>query len=115
MYWLGMKSVVTERSHALYGSPGFSVKYGVPEAAVAPLIGGSNTRYRPGLLILPPPRVSAYLSRSNQTRLYAMNPRKLCFGPDLPSPKQLTPPPVSQPMSPVKVAAALLMNEAGRS
>ena len=31
-------------SHALNGSPGFSVKQGVPEAAVAPLMGASKTR-----------------------------------------------------------------------
>jgi hypothetical protein len=34
---------VSDASHALNGSPGFSVKYGVPDAAVAPLIGGNNT------------------------------------------------------------------------
>src|SRR5207253_8418641 len=57
MYWLGIQSKVPDTSQALYGSPGFSVKYGVPEAAVAPLIGGNNTKYRPGLLICPPPIV----------------------------------------------------------
>src|SRR6266403_1854659 len=69
MYWLGIQSKVPDTSQALYGSPGFSVKYGVPEVAVAPLIGGSKTRYRPGLLICPPPIVRPYLSRSNQRRL----------------------------------------------
>ena len=44
MYWLGIQSKVPDTSQALYGSPGFAVKYGVPEAAVAPLIGGINTR-----------------------------------------------------------------------
>src|SRR5438270_13380613 len=42
--WLGMTSKVTDASHALYESPAFSVKYGVPAIAVAPLIGGSSTR-----------------------------------------------------------------------
>src|SRR6185437_1593542 len=57
MYWLGIQSKVPDASQALYGSPGFSVKYGVPEVAVAPLMGGSSTRYRPGLLIFPRPRL----------------------------------------------------------
>src|ERR1700747_745124 len=58
IYWLGIQSKVPDTSQALYGSPGFSVKYGVPEAAVAPLMGGRKTKYRPGLLICPPPMVS---------------------------------------------------------
>src|SRR5579871_542096 len=44
MYWLGIQSKVADASQALNGSPGFSVKYGVPDAAVAPLIGGRSTR-----------------------------------------------------------------------
>ncbi len=43
-YAPGIQSVVTWRSQALYGSPGAYVKYGVPEYAVAPLIGGMSTR-----------------------------------------------------------------------
>src|SRR3981189_3820360 len=37
IYWLGIQSNVPDTSQALYGSPGFSVKKGVPEAGVAPL------------------------------------------------------------------------------
>src|SRR5258708_761963 len=40
-----------------------------------------------------------------------MKQRKLCFGPVLPLPKQLTPPPLSQPASPVRDAAAMLIND----
>ena len=40
--------------------------------AVAPLIGGIRTRYRPGLLIPPTPSVSPKRSLLNQKRLYAM-------------------------------------------
>ena len=68
MYWLGIQSNVPEASHALNGSPGFAVKYGVPLAAVAPLMGGIRTRYRPGLLIFPPPNVNPYLSFANHMR-----------------------------------------------
>src|SRR3569833_3735951 len=57
--WLGMKSNVSCVSHATNGSPGFSVKYGVPDAAVAPLIAGSRSRKRPGLSLAPPPSVTA--------------------------------------------------------
>jgi len=42
-----------------------------------------------------------------------MKPRKLCFGPVLPLPKQLTPPPLSQPASPVRDVAAMLINDFG--
>jgi len=48
-------------------------------------------------------------SRSNRRQLQTMKPRKLCLGPVLPLPKQLTPPPDSQPASMVRVAAPLLM------
>src|SRR5579864_7387541 len=44
MYCLGIQSKVREASHALYGSPGFCVKYGEPVMASAPLIGGSRVR-----------------------------------------------------------------------
>src|SRR5689334_1361125 len=40
MYWFGIQSKVAEASQALKGSPGFCVKYGEPESASAPLIGG---------------------------------------------------------------------------
>src|SRR5207249_10467596 len=69
MYWLGIQSKVPDASQALYGSPGFSVKYGVPEAVVAPLIGGNSTRWRPGLLILPPPMVRPNKSLWNHSLL----------------------------------------------
>src|SRR5581483_5369577 len=68
MYCRGIQSNVKLVSHALNGSPGFAVKYGEPEIASAPLIGGSSVRYRPGLSIAPPPTVIAYRSRSNHTR-----------------------------------------------
>src|SRR5579859_224122 len=44
MYCLGIQSNVSEPSQALYGSPGFCVKYGEPVMASAPLIGGSRVR-----------------------------------------------------------------------
>src|ERR1700674_412552 len=44
MYCLGIQSKVSEASHALYGSPGFCVKYGEPVIASAPLIGGSSVK-----------------------------------------------------------------------
>src|SRR5262245_49234941 len=110
-----MKSKVTCVSHALKGSPGAAVKYGVPENAVAPLMGGSRTRYRPGLLIAPPPTVSARRSLLNQSRLYAMKPRKVCDGASALSPPQLTPPPYSQPASKVNVMAPLEIFEPGLS
>src|SRR3954468_21876941 len=102
-------------SQALYESPGFSVKWGVPEAAVAPLMGGSRTRYRPGLVMAPPPTVSAKRSLANRNRLYAMKPRKYWAGEPADPPVQLTPPPYSQPASKEKVNAALLSRESGLS
>jgi hypothetical protein len=48
--WIGIQSKVSEPSHALKSVPGEVLKYGVPEEAVAPLIGGRSTRYRPGLV-----------------------------------------------------------------
>ena len=42
MYCLGIQSKVAEASQALNWSPGFCVKYGEPETASAPLIGGSS-------------------------------------------------------------------------
>ena len=56
------------KSYALNRSPGLAVKYGVPEAAVAPLMGGVRARYRPGLFMKPPPIVTAYRSLWNQVR-----------------------------------------------
>src|SRR5260370_42507736 len=53
IYWLGIQSKVPDTSQALYASPGFSVKQGVPEAAVAPLIDGSKNKIAPGVLICP--------------------------------------------------------------
>src|SRR5712671_4358350 len=44
MYSFGIQSKVSEVSQALYGSPGFCVKYGEPVMASAPLIGGSRVR-----------------------------------------------------------------------
>src|SRR6516162_10161896 len=102
-------------SQALYWSPGLSEKYGVPEVAFAPLIGGSNTRYRPGFEIAPPPTVSAYRSCANQRRLYAMNPRKFCDGVSGVPPWQTTPPPVSHPASNVKLNAAFEIGCVGAS
>src|ERR1700758_4713109 len=69
MYCRGIQSNVSEASHALKGSPGFCVKYGDPEMASAPLIGGSSGKYRPGLSIAPPPSVIAYKSFLNHQRL----------------------------------------------
>ena len=70
MYWLGIQSKVPDTSQALYGSPGFSVKYGVPEVAVAPLIGGSKHQVASRIVDLVRRRSSdAYLSLSNQKRL----------------------------------------------
>src|SRR5215471_19488081 len=44
MYCWGIQSNVSDVSHALNGSPGFCVKYGEPDIASAPLIGGSRVR-----------------------------------------------------------------------
>src|SRR5262249_38989513 len=101
--WLGMKSMVVCTSHALNGSPGASVKYGVPENAVAPLIGGGSPRGGPGFLIAPPPTVMGGRWWSSHTRLYAMNPIKVCDGVSAVPPPQVTPPPYSQPASNVSV------------
>src|SRR5579863_6413501 len=56
---LGMYWKFSCVSHWYSFCPGFSVKYGVPVAAVAPLMGGSSARYRPGLFMNPPPMVTA--------------------------------------------------------
>src|SRR6266849_8626027 len=81
MYWLGIQSNVPDRSQALYGSPGFSVKYGVPEVAVAPLIGGSKTKYRPGLLICPPPIVRPYCLDRTRGDCRSCNPERSAWDP----------------------------------
>src|ERR1700680_2001934 len=44
MYCLGIQSKVSDASQALYGSPGFCVKYGERVMASAPLIGGSRVK-----------------------------------------------------------------------
>src|SRR5580700_10467488 len=87
--------------------PGFSVKYGVPVAALAPLMGGTRVKYRPGLFIEPPPMVTAYKSLSNQKRLYIIQPRKaVLLGPFVQE-SPPTPPPYSHPASTVMEKAAL--------
>src|SRR4029077_7634777 len=44
MYLLSVQANGADAAPALNGTPGLSVKDGVPDAAVAPLIGGSSTR-----------------------------------------------------------------------
>src|SRR5215469_17953478 len=99
MYCLGMYWKLIVLSHMWAFWPGFSVKYGVPDAAQAPLIGGSSVRYRPGLFIWPPPMVTAKRSLWNHMRLYSIHPRNDdLFGP----PRQVIPPPYWHPASPVR-------------
>src|ERR1700730_5983265 len=102
MYWK-----LSVASHWKAGCPGFSVKYGVPVAAVAPLMGGSSVRYRPGLFIEPPPMVTAYRSLSNQKRLYIIQPRKAVLLRPFVQLSPPTPPPYSHPAWSVIENAAL--------
>src|SRR5580700_6551007 len=83
-------------------SPGAPGKYGDPETASAPLMGGSSVRYRPGFFIKPPPGVIAKRSLWNQMWSYAIAPAKYCEGVTALPPVHFTPPPYSQPKSAVK-------------
>ena len=98
------------------GWPGFSVKYGVPEAAVAPLSGGSNSPGRASGVVdlAAAERHAVKVFVQPEAVVEHVTEKAPASAPcSRIATAQLTPPPCSQPMSPVTENAILSIRRSG--